>query len=68
MRNGLDSATASDCPKRLCWRLFCFCFLWFARDSATAKKRVKQCAVFFSGSHLGGCKVASVTSKDSVRV
>ena len=41
--------------------------LWLARDSATAKKRVKQCAVV-SGSHLGGCKVASVTSKDSVRV
>ena len=72
MWNGVDSTTAFDCPKRLFWRLFCVCLLWFARDSAIAKKRVKQCAAFSGGQLGGGAAMLPccllVASKDSVRV
>ena len=62
MRNGLDSTAASDCPKRLCWRLFCFCLLWLARDYKRGLASLKTLKNIVSQSQLSNVYRALVES------
>ena len=66
MRNGLNSTIVFDCPKRLYWRLFCACPLWLSRGIQLLLKEELSSVPFLRGVTWGSCKVASVTSKDSV--